>query len=180
MTKILPLPVKKNKFGERVANISLEKYYRQIMEEVIEVNDADNRDAKAEELVDVIACCITRLDIMHWYEDGDDFGAYVDRVIKDACESYRAPKDFYVDLAAAVMQSYHAAKMADVFDYLRNEGCGSCAADISEDCDEEGALGNIIVMCIKRLEKLGYDESDRQKIYQAINEKNRKRGYFEE
>lgn len=37
---ILPLPVKKNKFGQRVANISTANYYRQIVEEVLEAHEA--------------------------------------------------------------------------------------------------------------------------------------------
>ena len=42
---ILPLPVKKNKFGERVADISLAKYYRQICEEVKEAHAAISRSS---------------------------------------------------------------------------------------------------------------------------------------
>lgn len=192
INKILPLPVKKNKFGERVADISIAKYYHQICEEVVEAHKAsieiqarnydsllDIADNEPMELVDIITCCITRIDIMNWYEDDDDFGDYVCRVIADAKQTEFA--DFYTDLAATVAESYHAAKMAKVFDYLQDEGCGSCAADLEVgDYDEEGWLGNIMVMCIKRLEQLGYDESARQKIYQAVNDKNRKRGYFEE
>ena len=37
---ILPLSVTKNKFGERVADIDVEKYYRQIFEEVLEAHRA--------------------------------------------------------------------------------------------------------------------------------------------
>lgn len=188
MNKILPLPVKKNKFGERVADISLEKYYRQICEEVLEAHEwqytvDENREHsyEAEELVDVITCCITRLNNMHWYEDYEDFGKYVVSVIHECQSYYEEPKDFYTDLSAAVMQSYHDARTGKIIDYLHKEGCGSCAEYIGVgDYDEECALGYIIVMCIKRLAKLGYDESARQEIYNAVNEKNRKRGYFEE
>ncbi len=191
---ILPLPVKKNKFGERVADISIAEYYRQICEEVLEAHAAsieiqardydsllDIADNEPMELVDVITCCITRLEIMHWYEDGDDFGEYVDSIIYENQLNYKEPADFYADLSAAVMQSYHAARTGKIIDYLHKEGCGSCAADLDVSyCDEEGWLGDIMVMCIKRLEQLGYDESARQEIYQAVNAKNRKRGYFEE
>ena len=48
--------------------------------------------------------------------------------------------------------------MVEVFDYLQSKGCGSCAADIIDECDEESCLGNIIVRCIKHLEKLGYND----------------------
>ena len=174
MTKILPLPVKKNKFGERVADISLEKYYRQICEEVLEAHsEVIYKDREAEEIVDVMACCITRLNIIKC----DDIVGVID----DQKKYYSEPSDFYTDLAAAIMNSYHAAKTAINFKYMYNVGCGYCAIDLAKDeYVEKYCLGYIIVMCIKRLEKLGYDESERQEIYQAVNAKNRKRGYFEE
>ncbi len=185
INKILPLPVKKNKFGERVADISVEEYYHQICEEVVEAHKAsieiqareytllDIADDEPTELADVITCCITRLDIIKCDN--------IVGVIDDQKKYYSEPADFYTDLAAAVMNSYHAAKTAINFDYMRNEGCGYCAIDLAQDeYVEKYCLGYIIVMCIKRLAKLGYDESDRQKIYQAVNDKNRKRGYFEE
>ena len=186
MNKIFPLPVKKNKFGERVANISVGKYYRQICEEVLEAHAAsieiqardynsllDIADNEPTELVDVMACCITRLNIIKCEN--------VVGVIDDQEKYYSEPADFYTDLAAAVMNSYHAAKTAINFEYMRNEGCGYCAIDLAEvEYVEKYRLGYIIAMCIKRLAKLGYNESARQEIYQAVNEKNRKRGYLEE
>ena len=36
MNKVLPLPVKKDKIGRRVAGISTTEYYHQIAEEVLE------------------------------------------------------------------------------------------------------------------------------------------------
>ena len=86
---ILPLPVKKNKFGNRVADISITDYYRQISEEVLEAHNAANNWAvikilrddgcgqcaelipcnEPEELVDIITCCITRLDILGFDEN---------------------------------------------------------------------------------------------------------------
>ena len=108
--KILPLPVKKNKFGELVADISVEKYYRQIAEEVLEAHKAS---------------------IIH-----------------------------------------------DIKKVMSDEGCGQCAEYVDEDNEAE-ELVDIITCCVTRLEILGYDESAREKIYQAVNEKNRKRGYLE-
>lgn len=77
---MLPLPVKKNKFEQLTKDLSTTEHYRQISEEVLEaykeavleeirmVNAVDNRaffyEREAEELVDIITTCITRLDIL--------------------------------------------------------------------------------------------------------------------
>ena len=45
---------------------------------------------------------------------------------------------------------------------------------------EAEALVEVIACCISRLENIGCDEDKRQQIYSTVNEKNRKRGYFEE
>ncbi len=187
---ILPLPVTKNKFGERVADISGEKYYRQIFEEVLEAHRAciedfqQDSDDEAEELVDVITCCVTRFNIIYEYKDFD-FDNYLSTYIEDAKKYYREPADFYTDLATAVMRSYHAAEVDKMCDYMRNEGCGDCATHFDPHClntysNEKHILSKIIVMCIKRLEYIGYDESARQELYAKVNDKNRKRGYFDD
>lgn len=152
--KIYPLPVKKNKNGELVANLSVDAYYRQIMEEVMEAH-AENvgvfESNEAEELADVITCCITRLNILN---DGEkDFDEYVGELLTGAEPYYTEPEDFYTDLAFKLMDSYF---------------------------DEDARLADIIVMCVKRLESLGYDETRREKLYAAVNEKNRRRGYLED
>lgn len=107
---IMPLPVKKNKFGKSVKDIPVTTYYRQIAEEVLE--------------------------------------------------------------------AHNAAKNAELVKRMTDEGFGQCAefAEINE--PEE--LVDIITCCVTRLEIIGYDESARQKLYSAVNDKNRKRGYFEE
>lgn len=191
MNKILPLPVKKNKFGQRVADISVEKYYHQIFEEVLEAHYAASiadylRDSvhdfyvnndlindETEELVDVTTCCITRLDIIHRYKD--NFEEYLQKVFTIGGSNYRASDDdFYTDLIQRVSYAYHSAKIEQIIE----SGCGQFAEDY--DFYEDDELENIIFMCIKRLEYLGYDEKKRQELYQAVNEKNRKRGYFDE
>ena len=186
---ILPLPVTKNKFGERVADIDVEKYYRQIFEEVLEAHESSviskssfNKncvDYEAEELVDVITCCVTRFKIIYEYKD---FDSYLPTYIEDAKKYYREPADFYTDLATAVMCSYHAADVAKMCDYMRDEGCGDCAVYFETDSyfREKYILSEIIVLCIKRLEYIGYDESARQELYAKVNDKNRKRGYFDD
>ena len=158
--KIYPLPVKKNKHGELVADLPIGKYYHQITEEVMEAH-AENvgvfESNEVEELADVITCCITRLNILN---DGEkDFVEYVSKLLTDAVPYYTEPKDFYTDLAFMIMQSYGRA-----------DGL----------CNDECKLSNIIVMCVKRLERMGYDEVAREKIYAAVNEKNRRRGYLTE
>ena len=171
---ILPLPVKKNKFGERVADLSVDRHYRQIAEEIIEACTAQGKDDEVMELVDVITCCVTRLDILQNYDDKDfsqclrdlaqDFGLdfigeqFLKQVIVD---------NFYPNLVVCSMQAYSGA----VTDRL----IGSDDAG-----NEETYLIDIIYVCVKRLEYLGYDESAREKLYQAVNNKNRRRGYFED
>lgn len=169
---ILPLPVKKNKFGQLVADISVTDYYGQIMEEVLEAYKASvifdvkkhivnegcgqcieyiDYDNEPEELADIITCCETRLDIL-----GD---TYINGVID-------LPKDFYRKLVKSVLSTLRVAVMVD-FMYFSTRA-------------EAQKLSIIINLCIARLEYLGYDESAREKLYAAVNEKNRKRGYFEE
>ena len=158
--KIYPLPVKKNKHGELVASLSITRQYRQIMEEVMEAH-AENVGAfesnEAEELADVITCCITRLDIV--VDSEKDFDEYVSELLVTAERNCTEPKDFYTNLAVAVMKGYYRCSYT----------FGECKL-----------LSDIIVMCEKRLESMGYDEVAREKIYAAVNEKNRRRGYLED
>lgn len=107
---IKPLPVKKNKFGQHVADISITDYYGQIAEEVFE--------------------------------------------------------------------AFTAANNAEILKIMTREGCGQCAEFLQTNEAEE--LADIITCCVTRLESLGYGEKAREKIYAAVNEKNRRRGYFEE
>ena len=158
--KIYPLPVKKNKNGELVADLPVWKQYRQIMEEVMEAH-AENvgvfESNEAEELADVITCCITRLDIV--VDSQKDFVEYVSKLLTAAKRDYTEPKDFYTDLAVTVMQ-------------------GFCLSSYSfYECK---ILSRTIVMCEKRLESMGYNEVAREKLYAAVNEKNRRRGYLED
>lgn len=171
MTKILPLPVKQNKFGQRVTDISVTDYYAQIFEEVLEahwasvVADCKKRvenggrgqlieylaDNEHEELADIITCCVTRLDIIG--------GKYV-------AEEKVAPKDFYSELANQALIAFEYAATFDDVEYFST-------------VSETQQLSYIISLCVTRLESLGYDEKAREKIYAAVNEKNRRRGYFE-
>ncbi|MBR5913973.1 MAG: hypothetical protein IKZ58_06395 [Selenomonadaceae bacterium] len=166
---IKPLPVKKNKFGQRVADISITDYYGQIMEEVLEahtefvsnsiydklngekiIGDDDN---EAEELVDIITCCVTRLHIIG--------GKYYDTTRIDKME-----ENFYRQLANQVLVAFNDALYTEIHNYKPHY--------------EQFELSAVIKMCVTRLESLGYDESARQNLYAAVNDKNQKRGYFEE
>ena len=94
---IVPLPVKKDKIGRRVAGISLIEFYRQIREEMSNAYaNATNKDAletfkkcgalivekgtfegmveteevaEAEKLANIITYCITRLEIIGYDEN---------------------------------------------------------------------------------------------------------------
>ena len=160
--KIYPLPVKKNKHGELVADLPVWKYYRQIMEDVLEAH-AENvgvfESNEMEELADVITCCITRLYFKDPSLDIKDFYSYVGELLARSEKIYAEPKDFYTDIVFTVMQGYGRA------DNYRGD---------------QHRLADIIAMCVKRLESLGYDETRREKLYAAVNEKNRRRGYLED
>lgn len=48
----------------------------------------------------------------------------------------------------------------------------------NEETAEE--IADIITVCISYLNKLGYDENKRSKLFAKVNEKNEKRGYFKD
>ena len=108
---ILPLPVKKNKLGQKVADLSTTEYYRQIEEEVLE--------------------------------------------------------------------AYENAVMYETARRIATEVCNTYLGEYGRS-DEAEELVDVITTCITRLEIIGYDEIKRQELYQAVNEKNRKRDYFED
>lgn len=174
MTNILPLPVKKNKFGQRVADLDDITYYRQIAEEVLEAHEAaaitnfvdklnreriiGDNDNEAEELTDVITCCITRINII----DPEYFKGclFLWKIFSQEGTASRTSADntgkFYQNLLMKFIVAFGGIY------------------------DEKGILWDAIGACVNRLEVLGYDENKRQELYQAVNEKNRKRGYFED
>ena len=127
---ILPLPVKKNKLGQKVADLSTTEYYRQIEEEVLEAYE------------NAVMFQARKIDIIIRLKEALGEGN-IPKVVID--ELKRCPQRFtvYVD-------------------------------------DEAEELVDVITTCITRLEIIGYDEIKRQELYQAVNEKNRKRDYFED
>ena len=118
--KIFPLPVVKNKFGQDVSKISINDYYRQISEEVLEAFQAATLD-KVNHVLEYEGC-----------------GQWVD-------------------------------PLEDIF--CPDKFIGNAEAE---------ELADIITCCVTRLAIIGYDEEKRQALYQAVNEKNRRRGYFGE
>ena len=85
--------------------------------------------------------------------------------------------DYYRQISEEVLEAHHAAKNAELVKRMTDEGCGQCAEFVL--CNEAEELADIITCCITRLEIIGYDESKRAKLYAAVNDKNKKRGYFE-
>lgn len=180
MTNILPLPVKKNKFGQRIADLDTNTYYRQIAEEVLEayetavqkelaetlietsnlfsMTDVIFATAEAEELVDVITTCITRINII----DLEYFKRclFLWKNFSREGTAFRASADNTEKFYQNLLMKFSVA--------------------FSGIYDEKGILWDAIGACVNRLEVLGYDENKRQELYQAVNDKNLKRGYFED
>ena len=173
--KILPRPVKKNKRGELVATISVNKCYKQIIEEVFEAHEAEITKAVAnfvqndgcgmcvglieeaspstelEEIVDIITCCVTRIDILGGTFDATPSKKYYGDHVKE----------FYSNTVVGLMKAYFLA--------------------IEEDKELEiRALQETINYCLWYLNKLGYTSEDIEYQYKLVNEKNARRGYFDE
>ncbi len=85
---------------------------------------------------------------------------------------------YYRQIGEEVLEAHNAAKNAELVNRINYEGCGQCSEFLENNEAEE--LVDIITCCVTRLEMLGYDEKDRQKLYAEVNEKNRKRGYLED
>ena len=172
--RILPRPVKKNKRGELVATIPVDKYYKQIIEEVFEAHEAEITKAdidflkeggcgmcvglieeaspstELEEIVDIITCCVTRIDILGGTFDATPSKKYYGDHVKE----------FYSNTVVGLMKAYFLA--------------------IKEDKELEiRALQETINYCLWYLRKLGYNAAKIERQYKLVNEKNARRGYFE-
>ena len=86
--------------------------------------------------------------------------------------------DYYRQIAEEVLEAHNAAKNAEFVKQINDEGCGQCAEFVL--CNEAEELADIITCAVTRLEIIGYDEHKRANLFAAVNDKNRKRGYFEE
>ena len=76
------------------------------------------------------------------------------KLIKD-----HMPRDFYLKLQEEIFETMNVSAFKD-----------NCAEEIAD----------VITVCISYLNALGYDEEKRSEIFRKVNEKNEKRGYFEE
>ena len=74
-----------------------------------------------------------------------------------------SPRDWYLKLQEEIFEVMQLSLLRDVYE---------------EEISEE--LADVITVCISQLEALGYDEKGRSEIFRRVNEKNEKRGYFEE
>ena len=159
-----------------VATISVNKHYKQIIEEVFEAHEAEIRKAvvdfvqndgcgmcvdlidevfctstELEEIVDVITCCVTRIDILGGTFDATPSTKHFDDNVKD----------FFSSIAVGLMNAHFLA--------------------IEEDKELEiRALQETINYCLWYLNKLGYTSEDIEYQYKLVNEKNARRGYFDE
>ena len=178
--KNYPLPVKKNKFNLSVAKVSATEYYWQVMEEVLEAQKASilrevekimagdgcgqcietamyslSDESEAHELVDIITCAVTRLYVLGFTLD-------------EKVESLKRYEPFSADITRDV---FYRSIVRTVLNAHQSA--------VNRKKDEVYFLFDVISDCIGYLELLGYDLEKRQILYNAVNEKNCKRGYFE-
>ena len=78
------------------------------------------------------------------------------------------PRDFYLKLQEEIFEVMEAQAY---FDY---ESTTAAEEDVAEE------IADIITVCISYLNANGYDEEKRSELFAKVNEKNEKRGYFEE
>ena len=72
------------------------------------------------------------------------------------------PRDFFLKLQEEIFETMTSSVYADDDEYTTEE------------------IADIITVCISYLNANGYDEKARAEIFAKVNEKNEKRGYFEE
>lgn len=60
----------------------------------------------------------------------------------------------------------------EIFEVMEAYYNGGSAKNIAEE------IADVITVCISLLERCGFDEEKRSEIFQKVNEKNEKRGYF--
>lgn len=156
---MLPLPLKRNKLGEYIT-LSVIQQYHQLTEKVLAAHQEsiikrlNNYEAyEAEKLTDVIVECVTM--IYYRYANKPNFEDTLQElfdVSKSNYETYSEVDDsnFYITLNFSVMNSFRFTT-----DIIR----------------ERYNLMDIIYLCVKHLESLGYNKVERNKLYEKVNEK---------
>ena len=90
------------------------------------------------------------------------------KLIKD-----HTPKDFFLKLQEEIFEAIDAVNVKDIFDE-------DLSSDIFPNDHIAEEIADIITVCISQLEAMGFDEKKRSELFAQVNEKNKKRGYFEE
>lgn len=94
------------------------------------------------------------------------------KLIKD-----HSPRDFYLKLQEEIFESFKANFEWFLYRSGRLPCKSTSANSAKEDFAEE--IADIITVCISYLNAIGYDEKKRSKLFAKVNEKNEKRGYFQ-
>ena len=89
------------------------------------------------------------------------------KLIKD-----HSPKDFFLKLQEEIFEVIDAVNVKDIFDE-------DLSSDIFPNDHIAEEIADIITVCISQLEAMGFDEKKRSELFAKVNEKNKKRGYFE-
>ena len=100
-----------------------------------------------------------------WYIIGEEEEKILPRpVIRDGNGKLIAdhtPRDFYLKLQEEIFDTIETAMFEDGDEYMTEK------------------IADIITICISYLNANGYDEKARAELFEKVNEKNEKRGYFE-
>ncbi len=88
-----------------------------------------------------------------------------------------SPRDWYLKLQEEIFEATDNVQIFNQFCVEYGENYKSSANAKNMTAEE---LADVIAVCISWLETLGYDEEKRSEIFAKVNEKNEKRGYFEE
>ena len=87
------------------------------------------------------------------------------------------PRDFYLKLQEEIFEVMEVSQKM-IFAKRSSFYTERQVAKLEDYLSEE--IADIITVCVSQLEALGYDEEKRSEIFQKVNKKNEKRGYFEE
>ena len=95
------------------------------------------------------------------------------KLIKD-----HSPRDFFLKLQEEIFESFKANFEWFLYRDGRLPLKMTSANSAKENFAEE--IADVITVCISYLNANGYDEEKRSELFEKVNEKNEKRGYFKE